>query len=418
MSQSLIIELAQRIAANAAKIDEHYRSHGLVPPSFGLDALATDPVLPQDLEAARQAAIHDCDDLKLLLQGPNRRFHDYAGAEIVSQHAIVRFGFAQAFPVGSEATFEQIANTTGMNERDVAKVIRHGVTQRIFSEPRAGVVTHTAASRVLAQDAQIANWVQFNTGEICPALLRTPDAMKEYPGSMDTAKTGFALANDTDKPLFGFLAQHPDRQKRFGQAMRFFATRPGLEPEHVVEGYSWNKLPDGATVVDVGGSHGLISIELARRFPQLRYIVEDLDVRDSLAQLPQEVADRVRFQAHNFLMEKQPVEGADVYFFRAVFHNFPDEKAVGILHGLVPALKPGAKIVVNDVLVPRVGEQSDRELANLRAGDLVMSALFNASDRDINAWERLFKAADSRFKFLGGRRPEGSKLGIIEAEWI
>ena len=200
--------------------------------------------------------------------------------------------------------------------------------------------------------------------------------------------------------------------------MRFFATRPGLEPKYVVEGYAWDKLPDESTVVDIGGSHGLIAIELARRFPRLNYIVQDLDTREGEAKLPSDVADRIRFQPYDFLAAEQPLQKADVYFFRAVFHNFPDPKAIIILRNLIPALKPGAKIVINDVLIPVVGEHRERGLENLRAADLVMSALFNASDRDMEAWERLFQAADSRFRFNGGRQPKGSKLGIIEAEWV
>jgi precorrin-6B methylase 2 len=219
--------------------------------------------------------------------------------------------------------------------------------------------------------------------------------------------------------LFAFLAQNPERQQRFGQAMRFFATRPGLEPKYVVEGYAWDKLPDASTVVDIGGSHGLVAIEIARRYPKLNYIVQDLDTREGEAKLPPDVADRIRFQSYDFLAGEQPLQNADVYFFRAVFHNFPDPKAIVILRNLIPALKPRAKIVINDVLIPPVaGEHKERELANLRAADLVMSALFNASDRDMEAWERLFQEADSRFRFNGGRQPKGSKLGIIEAEWL
>lgn len=44
----------------------------------------------------------------------------------------------------------------------------------------------------------------------------------------------------------------------------------------------------------------------------------------------------------------QPVHGADVYFYRYVFHNLYDDKAIEVLRAAIPALKPGAKILIND----------------------------------------------------------------------
>lgn len=59
--------------------------------------------------------------------------------------------------------------------------------------------------------------------------------------------------------------------------------------------------------------------------------------------------------AHDFL-ETQPVT-ADVYLFRWVFHNWPDDYCVTILKRLVPALEPGARILINDSLVPEPNTQ-------------------------------------------------------------
>lgn len=135
------------------------------------------------------------------------------------------------------------------------------------------------------------------------------------------------------------------------------------------------------TVVDVGGSHGLIAIELARAFPALQLVVQDLDepvVRDGDARKPPEVAGRVRFMVHDFLTP-QPVRAA-AYYFRSIFHNWPDRYCVEILRALVPALEPGAKVVVNDSVMPGPGTLPwDRE-ARLRGSDLNMLELQNAGE--------------------------------------
>lgn len=69
--------------------------------------------------------------------------------------------------------------------------------------------------------------------------------------------------------------------------------------------------------------------------------------------------------AHDFFTE-QPVVGADVYLFRWIMHNWSDKYCVKILRCLIPALKPGAKIIVNDNVLPQPGEVSKWKESRLR----------------------------------------------------
>lgn len=48
---------------------------------------------------------------------------------------------------------------------------------------------------------------------------------------------------------------------------------------------------------------------------------------------------------------QQPVT-ADVYYFRSIFHNWADKYCIRILQNLVPALKPGARIVIHERILP------------------------------------------------------------------
>jgi hypothetical protein len=68
--------------------------------------------------------------------------------------------------------------------------------------------------------------------------------------------------------MFDFFEDHPERMSRFKDGMSFLSTFPGLEPSYTVKAYDWASLGK-ATVVDVGGSHGLVSIALAKEFPDL-----------------------------------------------------------------------------------------------------------------------------------------------------
>jgi len=46
-----------------------------------------------------------------------------------------------------------------------------------------------------------------------------------------------------------------------------------------------------------------------------------------------------------------------------------------------------------------------------------MQQLLNAQQREMEEWPELFRKADSRFRYLGARHPEGAIRWIIEAEW-
>lgn len=95
-------------------------------------------------------------------------------------------------------------------------------------------------------------------------------------------------------------------------------------------------------------------MELAKKFPKMRFVVQDLPktVADGPSKIPAEVADRIEFQAHDFYTE-QPVKNADVYFFRWIVHNQSDKYALKLLRALIPALKAGARIVINDICLPK-----------------------------------------------------------------
>ena len=54
---------------------------------------------------------------------------------------------------------------------------------------------------------------------------------------------------------------------------------------------------------------------------------------------------------HDFF-EEQPVKGADVYLLRWVLHDWSDSYAVRILRALIPALNKGARVILNETVLP------------------------------------------------------------------
>jgi trans-aconitate methyltransferase len=144
--------------------------------------------------------------------------------------------------------------------------------------------------------------------------------------------------------------------------MSCFTTGEGYSLVHLTGGYPWERVAAG-TVVDVGGSYGDVAFALAREYPHLKLVVQELP--EVVANAQRDESLDVRFMEHSFF-EEQPVKGAEVYLFRWILHNWPDKYCVRILRGLVPALKKGAKVLVMDGVSPPPGVLPNDLERNLR----------------------------------------------------
>lgn len=80
-------------------------------------------------------------------------------------------------------------------------------------------------------------------------------------------------------------------------------------------------------------------------------------------------------------------------------HNYSTPYAVKILKNLVPALKPGARIVINDHCLREPGQENPWDEKIMRRMDMVMLALLNAQERTEAEFRELFRMADEGFVF-------------------
>jgi hypothetical protein len=304
-----------------------------------------------------------------------------------------------------------MAKTSGLHIEDLRHILNLALAQRVFSEPSPGVIAHSAASCAMADVPFFHEWLAYVTDTFWPAATQVSHAMAKWPGSQEPSQTAFSLSRGTSLSFFDEIARHPAEAKRFADAMGFFQGSPGMRSEIVLDNYDWGALDPGATVVDVGGSHGGVAIELVKRFPSLRCVVQDRP--EVIATAPPDAHPRVEFQAHDFF-DEQPVRGADVYFLRWIFHDWSDAYCVRILRNLIPALGPKSRVVINDHVVPPPGILGPFQDRMIRRFDMVMKGFFNAKERNEEDWKKLLEEADQRFRIVDIKRPEGSQLQIIE----
>ncbi|KAK6541923.1 hypothetical protein TWF694_007698 [Orbilia ellipsospora] len=418
-------ELAATISANAKIVEDYLESKGLPYPSFAADGPSNFPI-PQtpeteEIHDARQALLTASKHIYDLATGPNEylRWLVWNYNDVSTLHVIVSFEIPKIVPLEGDISYAEIGEKCKVPELKIRQVLRLAMVNRLFYEPRHGYVAHTAASRLLREDPLMLNWVSYNTDDLAPASLKVVDALKQFPDSGETSDTAFALANNNES-LFQFLGARPERAKRFGQAMSAFSTGQGYAVEHLVNGYNWGKLPKDATVVDVGGATGFVCVELAKAHSDFKFIVEDkvkaqLELGEST--LDPALKPRFSYLVHDFFTE-QPVKGADVYLIRWCMHNWSDKYAATMIKSLVPALKSGSKVIINELALPEPGKSNPWEERRIRTLDMVMMMCLNALEREEGDWKRLFAEADPRFKFESCTQPPGCLMNIVEATFV
>ncbi|CZR64036.1 related to sterigmatocystin 7-O-methyltransferase precursor [Phialocephala subalpina] len=375
------------------------------------------PVAADDKAAqmARLDLIDMIPDLQRSLIGEQAFIRDltWQPLNLVTLQAINRFKIAQHVPLEGTISYKELSALTGTNESQLRRLVRHAMTNRIFHEPEKGQVAHSVTSKLLAEDPRLDSWVFFLTDYFWPATARSVDAFQKWPGSQNPKEVGVSLQYGRETTWFGEISTADRGIQSFRDAMEIINDGEGWEDSHLVDNYPWGEIGKG-TVVDIGGSNGHTSMAIAEKFPDLKFIVQDLHTEGN--PVPESLKERIIFMDHDML-NPQPIKDADVYFWRNVFHNHPDASVTKALQSLIPALKPGAKIAIQDFGLTDPGEGRLADESYERMMDIMMMSLMNGKERGLDEWKALFEQADSRFKWNGGSRPDGSRLWIIKATW-
>jgi demethylsterigmatocystin 6-O-methyltransferase len=81
-------------------------------------------------------------------------------------------------------------------------------------------------------------------------------------------------------------------------------------------------------------------------------------------------------------------QGAHVYHFRQILHDWPDEDCVKLLQLTRRAMTPQSTLLIDEVVMP---DQGAHWMVTQR--DLTMLALFNAGERTEQQWRGLMEKA-------------------------
>lgn len=296
-------------------------------------------------------------------------------ANVLQQHCataslqvIQYYRVQEHIPLNGSTTYAKIAESVGKGVPAslIERVVQHAISFGLFQEDASGNVAHTAASSLLVTDPDLESWLYLCTNVAYPAGAKIPKALDQYGASSEANESAYGVSISRKISQFERFRE-PDGEElhaMFARAMRGISAGGAYDVRHAVDGYPWHKLAElpESLIVDVGGGPGHVAMELAKKHPSLRFEVQDLQetVEVGAKNCPPELKDRIAFKAHDFF-EKQPAhEVSDktsiTYFARFILHDWSDKYAQKILDALAKSMRPGDRLILNEVVVPAPGE--------------------------------------------------------------
>nr|AHE14696.1 EspM-like O-methyltransferase [uncultured bacterium] len=236
-------------------------------------------------------------------------------------------------------TAEDLASATSTHPDALYRLLRAVASVGVFTEVEPGRFGLTAIGDHLRADhpQSLRSWVLFQ------GLFNVV-----YAEAMHSLRTGEPTVPAVyGEPLFDHLRNHPEKAAIFNAAM---GEHSRLMGPALAAAYDFTGLNQ---VVDVGGGDGSFLSGVLTAYPHCTGVVYDQPyVAEAAAKrlAAAGLAERCTFVGGDFL--QQIPSGGDAYLFKGVVHNWPDDHAVTMLRNCRQAMKPEARLLLIEWVVP------------------------------------------------------------------
>lgn len=230
-------------------------------------------------------------------------------------------------------TLDALAAGSHANVNTLQRLLRAAATLGLITEPSPKTYALTPLGETLRTDVR-GSLRDFVIAETAPGHWlpwgRLADVVREG-RSFATEALGIAP--------WEYYAKNAEEGLSFARAM---SNLSAMVAESVAAVYN---VGDAKTIVDVGGSQGVLLRGLLQSAPNARGII--FDRPEVIANAKAD--DRIELAGGDFF-ESVP-RGADMYVLKSILHDWPDDKCVEILKTIHRDAAPGARIVIVEMLV-------------------------------------------------------------------
>ncbi|BBZ80070.1 hydroxyneurosporene-O-methyltransferase [Mycolicibacterium anyangense] len=219
----------------------------------------------------------------------------------------------------------------------------------------------------------------------------------------DSVRTGQSIVPALrGKDGFDYLDDIPQHAELFNQTMTALA-----QMTHAVVVGSYDFSPY-RTIVDVGGGQGALLAAVLASAPRSHGILYDLP--QVVADAPKVMRDRAiaeRIGVHGGSFFDSVPAGGDAYLLKNIIHDWPDGKALQILRNVRAAARPGAAVLLVEMVTHDNGKDGPQNWV-----DLEMLLNLGSRERSAEEYRNLLSRAGFRMTRVV---PTASPLSVVEA---
>ncbi|KAH7309198.1 S-adenosyl-L-methionine-dependent methyltransferase [Stachybotrys elegans] len=284
-----------------------------------------------------------------------------------------------------------LANTSGAEKLLIVRLLRPLTALGIVREVGQETYAPTAITKTLVDRALLGGY-QFMFSAATRSLANMPFYLEKSGFKHVNGAPGpFQDAHQTKDNMFPWLIKDPLMMGNFNA----FMTGQRADRKQWFDFFDIDNIllkdaksePGATLLVDIAGGEGHDLAEFHKRYADApgKLILQDLPpVIDSI----QELVPQIERQKHDFF-EEQPVKGARCYYFRSIFHDWPDDDCVRILKRVAEAMTPGySKLLLSEFVLPATNVPLYPALL-----DINMMALLNGMERTEAQFTKLLNAA-------------------------
>ncbi len=295
-------------------------------------------------------------------------------------------------------TPEALAGRVGANAENLYRLLRALASVGVFAELPDGRFRLTPLAQMLRSDTK-GSLRDF-------ALMIIDDYHWLGWGALEhgVVTGGNAFEHVYHVPLFRYLQDHPEKERVFAAAMASISTGQNVA---VAEAYPFGKL---TRLVDVGGAHGHMLVEILRRHKKLEGVLYDQP--QVVAGAPAsgfvtapDIRNRCAIEGGDFFASVP--KGADGYIMKYIIHDWDDAKCIRILTNCRNAMAKGGRVLVVDNVIPKGNAKNWGKLL-----DINMMVGPGGKERTREEFRDLMARAGLRLMRVV---PTRAGLGIVEA---
>lgn len=262
----------------------------------------------------------------------------------------VRFELAERLSAGPR-TGAGLAADLGADPDTFDRFLSACAVLGVVERDSSGRYALTAAGRYLESNPVFRNMLMMNAGH---GMWSRMSRLHE------TVLTGRPVVDDAGEDLYGYYAHNPRERAWHAGAMAGLSVDAGENIATHVD------LTPYSTIVDIGGSLGVLLSRLLKAAPHAKGTLFDLPgivERARAKTFDADVAERLSFVEGSFFTDPPPP--ADLYIIKQVLCDWGDEDAARILTNVFRSAPPGSRLVVVEWVRPGGPEPSNLDLMSL-----------------------------------------------------